>query len=78
MLIHEKYIIIKKGFNPPFMGINPEKWPKILISKELKYFLKIEFSLDFRLLELRGSAFLVPFFFFLNSIILKAYLNLYC
>ena len=32
MHIHEKYKIIqKKGFNPPFMVLNPEKWPKILI-----------------------------------------------
>ena len=32
MLIHEKYKIIKKGgLTPPFKGINPEKWPKILI-----------------------------------------------
>ena len=23
----------KKGFNPPLKGINPEKWPKILISR---------------------------------------------
>ena len=22
-----------KGFNPPFKGINPKKWPKILISR---------------------------------------------
>ena len=34
MLIHEKYKNIqKKGFNPPYKGINPEKWPKIRISR---------------------------------------------
>ena len=32
MFIHEKdKITPKKGFNPLFKGINPEKWPKILI-----------------------------------------------
>ena len=42
MLIHEKYKNIKKKrFNPPFKGINPEKWPKIqsvgefIITREL-------------------------------------------
>ena len=42
MLINEKYKIIKKGINPPFNGINAEKWPKILISKILYIFFNVK------------------------------------
>ena len=53
MLIYEKYKIIKKGFNPPFNGKNPKKWPKILISRNLNIFKKSNFHsiLDFLDLE---------------------------